>query len=161
MKCLKIHLIILFSIISFFLYGQNLVEPYREVSYSLYELEVNDSIFLASIDSFIFAPKCSEIENRKFQYFIMKIVEVGGEFYSIMVEAYRDPVADINAIGYFAYKGYSFFIYGCNPYNIFRKMKRKKLFKYKTGGLLYVEDFPYWKFILSNRRLILEECDCW
>ena len=143
------------------LYSQNWMPSYQEVSYKLYELTINDSTFLNSLDSLIFAKKCPDIVNRTYKYFIMKIDKNSDTVYPIRIEAYKKPLANPDAIGYFTYNSYFFFIYGCNPNNIFQKTTRRKCFKYTDQELPYVEDFPYWKLDFSNARLSLEEFDCW
>ncbi len=121
MKYLKMFLFI-FSLNSVFnVHSQILEQPCKEIIYSLNELKIRGSIFLNNIDSLVLGKKCPVIENKTFKYFIINIDKKNNSnSYSIVVEAYKKPFADNKAIGYFKYKNYYFFIYGCNPNSFFK-----------------------------------------
>lgn len=78
------------------------------------------------------------------------------------MEADEKPYIDENAMGYFVLNNYYFFVYGCNPNNIFTITPKKKQFNYKIGEELpYIEEFPYWIFNFSDKKLTLVDYYCW
>ncbi len=143
-------------------FSQYLNLPLKVISYNLNELNITENSFTEDFKKYFLKSQCPEIHNKTFRYFILKIEELSDcNSWSIMVEAYKEPYADENAIGYFEKDGYSFFIYGSNPNNIFKLTNRTKQFNYQEGGLPFIEEFPFWKFIYSTNTLTLEETDCW
>lgn len=157
------RLVVVFAILlsRFFpLHAQGWTPPYKEVVYQLNELKITEKDFLNALDSLVFAKSCPDIENRIYQYFSMQIEESDLGF-CIRMEVYKIPLANVYALGYFVYKDYTFFVYGCNPCKMFLKTRKSKIFKYKEGTIPFVEDFPLWIIKMQDGNFTLEYFECW
>ena len=160
MKYLKVYITITLLFVMLKAHSQSLERPFRNVSYNLNELVINDSVFLNDLYSFVFEKECPEIENRVYQYFIMNIEKEDSCTYKIDMECAKKPYAR-NSMGYFVLNDYYFFVFGCNPNNTFQITKKTKRFEYMDGGLIFTEEFPRWFFVYRSEKLHLLEYDCW
>lgn len=163
MKHLNLYLAFFFINFIFIAQSQSLIIPEQHFSYTINELIIKDSSFLSTFDSLVFEKKCPKIKDMTYSYFIMKIEKKNDEcIYEIGMEADEKPYIDENAMGYFVLNNYYFFVYGCNPNNIFTITPKKKQFNYKTDEELpYIEEFPYWIFNFSDNKLTLVDYYCW
>lgn len=135
----------------------------ERVEYRVKEHIIKDSIFLKSLDPFLFQDKCSSITENHGGFFTIKISERSciNNYYVIEIEFLKTPSIHKGALGYFIYKKYPFIIYGIAPHSLFSETTNSKLFVIERLIIPDIEDFPYWKLKYEMNDLNLISFDCW
>jgi hypothetical protein len=135
----------------------------KRAEYRVKELIMKDSIFLKSLDAFLFQDKCNSVSENNGGFFTMKISERScvNNYYVIEIEFIKTPSIHKNALGYFIYKKYPFIIYGLIPLSLFSRTGNSKVFIIKRVSIPDIEDFPYWKLKYEMNDLVLINFDCW
>lgn len=137
------------------LYSQTESSKIKE--YGVYELNINDSLFLSDLDSIIFKMPCPNLQDEDNKYFRIHFSSPD----IINVTLYKSPNGEYS-FGYFKYINYLFFVSGDLPENLFKRKKNKQKFSYKTvPGIATIEEFPFWRIIYKRKRLRLIEQGCW
>ena len=165
MKTYKVSLLIILLI--FFLSNRlnsQSKDQQRWLDHHITELNIKDSIILRGIDSFILNSSCKKIrDSDSFKYFNIVVDRRSSNNYTffhfilynrIMFNHKKFP------IGYFDYKGYTFFIFEYYPKEIFINSDRKKRFTYYQNNISYTSSPDEWGLKLENNEIELEFICC-
>jgi len=131
------------------------------VSYNNHELEIIDSLFLGDIDSLVLKSCCPYLSDTINRYFSVAIVqtEENNKEYKAIFELFPVPIADGERLGYFDYKGYTFFVRKSDLITLFRRKSQRKTFTYKRGEQIITEEYPMWVLTYKNNRLFMDYTD--